>query len=244
MNKTDSIESNHFQYVDRRDRKTLKENKTDVAFVETTEGYLIKGFIHNYNGSYTVIPMPDLTLVYFDHAYFMNKLRKEKEVQLFKKLNSLNEVAEESTNEIYHYYVHASSCIISLFTALESFINHLLPDSKIFKRELKNRTEIYSKEQIQEHINFNDKLKEVLPYFFEGKNFFKKSTPTNQLLNSLKDLRDDIIHTKSERNFEKQEELFARVLKFKYDKTIEAVGVFINFYKPNYLKECDCGINY
>ena len=161
-----------------------------------------------------------------------------------KETQAKEEVAEEATNEIYHYYGHASNCIISLFTAMESFINHLIPDSEKFERVLKNRTEIYSKEQIQEHINFNDKLKTVLPYFFEGKNFFQKSTPANQLLTSLKELRDDIIHTKSEKNFEKQEQLFARVLKFKYDKAIEAVGTFMNFYKPDYLMECDCGIDY
>lgn len=230
--------------VDRRDKKTLKNNKNDIAFVKTTEDLFIKGFIHNYNGNYTVVPMPDLTLVYFDHAYYMNKVRKEKEKELFQKLNSEEEVAEEATNEIYHYYGHASNCIISLFTAMESFINHLIPDSENFKRQLKNRTEIYSKEQIQEHINFNDKLKIVLPYFFEGKNFFKKSTPVNQVLSSLKELRDDIIHTKSEKNFEKQEKLFERVLKFKYDKAIEAVGTFMNFYIPDYLVECDCGVDY
>lgn len=233
-----------FKEVDLKDVKTLKENKNDIPFLKTTVGILIKGLIHNYNGNYTIVPMPDLTLVYFDHAYHMNKIRKEKEHELFKKLITENEVAEEVTNEVYYYYGHASSCIISLFTALESFINHLIPDSKNYEKKLKNKTEVYSKEQIQESINFNDKLKCVLPYYFEGKNFFQRSTPANQFLINLKELRDDIIHTKSEKNFEKQEKLFERVLKFKYDKTIDAVGTFMNFYKPEYLKECDCGVDY
>ena len=230
--------------IDRRDSQTLKKNKEGTAFITTTEGYFIKGFVHNHNGNYTVVPIPDLTLVYFDHAYNMNKVRKEKEKELFKKLTSNNEIAEDSTNEIYYYYGHASSCIISLFTALEAFINHLIPDSKSYERKLPTKIEVYSKEQIQEYINFNDKIKKVLPYFFEGKSFYKKSTPANQLITRLKDLRDNIVHTKSEKSFDKQEKLFQEVLKFKYDKTLEAVAKFMNFYKPNYLKECNCGVDF
>jgi hypothetical protein len=227
--------------IDRRDSESLKANKNDMAFIRTTEGFLLGGFIYNHKGKYTVVPIPDLTLVYFDHAYQMNRVRQQKESDLFKKLTSVDDITEDTINELYHYYGHASNCIISLFTSIESFINHLIPDNKSFEKKLKSKTEIYSKKQIQQHINFSDKLKVVLPFFFDGKNFFKKSTPSNQLLLSLKELRDDIIHTKSEESFELQEKLMNRVLKFNYVKALEATQTFMNFYIPDYIIECDCG---
>ena len=230
--------------VDRRDKKTLKINKNERVFVKTTEGFFLSGFIYNYHGNYTVVPIPDLTLVYYDHSYQMNRMRKKKENELFEKLNSEDDISEDASNELYHYYGFASNCIISLFTSIESFINHLIPDEKTFQKVLKNKTEIYTKSQIQESLNFNEKVKIVIPYFFDGKNFFKKANPTNELINNLKQLRDDIIHTKSESNFELQELLLRRVLNFKYDKTLEAVAKFMNFYKNDYVQECNCGNDY
>lgn len=237
--KVESLPS--FQNVDRRDSKTLKNSKNHFALIKTTDDFFLSGFIHNHNGKHTVVPIPDLTLVYFDHSYQMNLVRKEKENDLFKKLNSKEDVTEDVSNELYHYYGHASNCIISLFTSLESFVNSLIPDNGKFERILKNKTEIFTKTQIQENINFTDKLKFVLPYFFNDKNFFKKQTPTNQLIISLKELRDEVVHTKSEKSFELQEKLFKKILKFKYDKSIEAVAKFMNYYKSDYITECDCG---
>ncbi|WP_338357160.1 hypothetical protein [Yeosuana marina] len=77
------------------------------------------------------------------------------------------------TNEIYKYYGFASSCIISMFTSLESFINHIIPNNKLYKKELHHKTEIYNKEQIQKGLSFDEKTKNVLPFFFENKNFFR-----------------------------------------------------------------------
>lgn len=229
--------------IKRDDRKSLKFNKTDKAFLHTKEEKLIKGFIYNYNGNYTVVPIPDLTLVYFDHAYHMNKVRANKKSELFLKLSGKEEIGEDATNEIYYYYGHASSCIISLFTAIESFVNHLIPGDKPYKKEGANKTELYNKVQIQKNISFNEKINQVLPYFYKN-TFHDKSKKDTQLINNLKNLRDDIIHTKSETSFELQERLLRRVLNFSFDKSFLAVQNFMNFYKPDYVSECNCGLNY
>ena len=77
-----------------------------------------------------------------------------------------------------------------------------------------------------------------------SKNFFLNPTPTNQNITNLKNLRDEIIHTKSEIDYSKQQILLKSVLSFKYDQTFEAVAKFMNFYKPDYITECNCGADF
>lgn len=223
----------------------LKLSKNLDLFVTTEKGFLIKAFPINYEGTNALIPIPDLSLVYFDSAYNLNVLRKEKEIELFTKVKiNVDKLGEDATNEIYRYYGFASSCIISLFTAIESFINHIIPNDRPYIKELNNKTEFYTKEQVQRGISFDEKTKEVLPYFFDGKNYFKNPSPSNQHITNLKKLRDEIVHPKSEATFQKQEELIKRLLNFKYDKTFESVASFMNFYDDGYITECNCGVDF
>tara|TARA_R110002049_G_scaffold309094_1_gene516809 strand:- start:962 stop:1741 length:780 start_codon:yes stop_codon:yes gene_type:complete len=227
------------------DKSLLKKAKTKDLYFTTDTGFLIRAFPFNYNGKNAVIPIPDLSLVYFDSAYNLNVLRKEKEIELFTKvIINDDKLSEDATNEIYRYYGFASSCIISLFTSLESFVNHIVPDNKLYKKELSHKSEIYNKDQIQKGLSFDEKTKNVLPFFFDNKNFFRHSTLTNQHITNLKNLRNEIVHPKSESSFQSQEKLINELLKFNYDKTLEAVVKFMNFYIPDYISECDCGIDY
>ena len=89
-------------------------------------------------------------------------------------------------------------------------------------------------------LDFKTKIKDVLP-MITGKDFFSKSTPANQLIWNLKDFRDEIIHTKANENPLKYEKLIKTSLNFKYEKTLMATATFMNFYKTDFILECDCG---
>ena len=64
------------------------------------------------------------------------------------------------------------------------------------------------------------------------------------MLENLKNLRNEIVHPKSEASFRKQEELIQSLLNFKYEKTFEAVMKFMNYYQSDYIVECDCGVDF
>jgi hypothetical protein len=227
------------------DASIIKKSKNKDSFIETEDGDFIKTFVFNRKGIPAIIPIPDLTLVYYDSAYNLNVFRKEQEINLFDKVLVKNEkLGEQAINEIYRYYGYSSSCIISLFTTLESFVNHIIPHDKPYVKTLKNKTETYDKNQIQNHIQFDEKIKDVLPFFFDGKNYFKNPTKNTQHIENLKNIRNEIVHPKSEITFRTQEELVKRLLNFKYEATFDAVAAFINFYKPDYIKECDCGVDF
>lgn len=227
------------------DRNSLRQAKKSDIYATTDKGYVIKCFLYQNNGENLVIPIPDLSLVYFDSAYNLNRLRKEQQKELNKKIKSIGkEVLNESAiNEIYRYYGYSSSCLISLFTAIEGFINHILPDDKNYEKDCGHKTEVYTKSQIQNGLTFDEKTRKVLPYFF-NKDFFKKPTTNTQHIFNLKELRDEIVHPKSEKNLASQEILMKRLLKFDYEKTMEAVASFMNFYHPNFIVECGCGLDF
>lgn len=239
-----NVLANKGQKIDKHRKDLISLAKEKDLFITTDKDFLIKAFPFKHKGSNALIPIPDLSLVYFDSAYQLNRDRISMEERLFIKLANQKEMGEDATNEIYRYYGYASSCIISLFTSIESYINHIIPIEMPYVKKLKNKTELFTKEQVQKGISFDDKVKEVLPYFFDNKNFFKNTSLASQHITNLKNLRNEIVHPKSETSFGTQENLIKRLLNFKYDKTFEAVMKFMNFYNKDYIVECDCGVNF
>jgi hypothetical protein len=222
----------------------LNNSKITVPFIQTDDGTYVKTFKFSKNSNeHIIIPIPDLTLVYFDSAYNLNKLRIEQEEKLYTKLKiTEDKLGEQAINEIYRYYGYATSCVISLFTTLESFINHMIPDNSVYQKTLNHRTEVYTKEQIQKAIQFEDKIKDVLPQLLDIT--FQLKSPAYTHIQNLKKLRDDIVHTKSDQNLMQQEELIKRLLKFSFEETFNSVAKFINHYKQDYVIECDCGLDF
>ena len=59
---------------------------------------------------------------------------------------------------------------------------------------------------------------------------------------NLKEFRNDIIHTKPKKDAVLwYDNLIKKSLNFKYLETLNAVAKFMNFYKTDYIIECDCG---
>jgi hypothetical protein len=97
-----------------------------------------------------------------------------------------------------------------------------------------------TKKQIQVSISFMDKLTQVLPAANTISFFKKNRTPTNAHIYKLKDLRNDIVHTKSDRTEQNNVEILKRLFSFKYDETFEATFKLFNFYRPGFIEECPC----
>ncbi|WP_052592629.1 hypothetical protein [Aureispira sp. CCB-QB1] len=212
-----------------------------ITFLKTTEDIVIAGCLHRFQGKNLILPIPDPTLIYFHSAQSYIKGIKEARKKLIEKINFSTFLNETAINEIYDYYGKTSGFTIFLFTSIESFINQMLPDNYIYKVSSKKRTELYNKQQIQVSLDFKTKISKVLEDI-TGKNFFKNSTSANSMIWNLKEFRDDIIHTKQEdNNMLRYEGLIKKSLNFKYDKALISVASFMNFYKKDYIVECNCG---
>ena len=232
-----------FKSFEDLEESDLKEGfKDNLVFASTENGYLFPIINQKIDGLQCYIPMPDPTLMYFNNAQNSYRHIKELRTELKEKLGFKNIQDEPYINEIYNYFGQTSQFVIFLFTSIESFINQMIPVNYTYQIESSRRTEVYNSEQIQRFISFNDKMKKVLPKCTD-KNFFSKQTKNTQHIDNLKNFRDEIIHTKKDTKHSTlfYDSLVSKSLSFKYEETIRAVQMFMNFYKPDYVVECGCG---
>src|SRR5699024_4881938 len=88
-------------------------------------------------------------------------------------------------------------------------------------------------------LGLRDKINKVLPELLE--------TSIKELPNTilpLKELRDSIIHTKSNIDFSIQEKLMNDILEFDFERSLSDIRTFMNFYSPGYIEDCECGRNF
>jgi len=227
------------------DPKILKKYKNKLLTFRTDQNILIEGFAHNVDGRYYMFPIPDPTLIYFHTAQISLKYIKSERKKLLEKLGQ--NMSEGIINEVFNFYSVTSSFVIFLFTSIESFMNQQIPDNYSYKKtEITKRSKTiieYSKQQIQEYIDFKTKMTIILPDA-TGKDFFKHTTSNTQYIDGLKDFRDGIIHTKDSGAPIKYDFFVQKALSFKYLEALEAVANFMNHYKPGYIVECNCGKDY
>lgn len=190
-----------------------------------------------------VINIPIMPMVFFDSAYTSNlHLRNARE-------KLLDGLAMENTDGIYYPQIdhnvyrfigYSTSTIILLCNSLECFANEMIARNKyVYTNVLKQKSEVYDHNQIQNNVDFKTKLFIILPAVFN-----KKPNPTSlflQAIHRLIDLRNDITHLKLEENLIiERSAITRRLLSHDYDKSLVHVREFINYFLPNYLQDCDC----
>lgn len=224
-------------------QKVLKEAKGRVGFINSTYDENIFSMVYNDNGTFCMIPIPDFSLMNYHQAYNYNRERKELRKELMRHFKELNNEEYKNFAFAYEFQGCASASIIMLFTSLECFVNDIIPDSYTYVVSDTKRTEIYNKTQIQEFIPFMEKLKKVLPDAL-GKDFFAKQTTATSHIHNLKDLRNAIVHTKSDPTGKNHAEILRKLLNFKYDQTFKAISTYFNFYREGFVEECPCNENW
>jgi hypothetical protein len=224
--------------LDENFKNIPKQAKGKVPFFTTYDNLFYQGFFLKVQGKIRVIPEPDPILVYF-HAAYVNYVNL---VQTKKKLLELTEItlgSEPAINELYEFFGQVSTFVIFLFTTIEACMNRAIPSTFIYVRPTNKSTENFTKEQIERHISFGDKIKYVLPSA-TGKDFFKNYKLKFQQIENLKVFRDDIIHTKQTENGAASHN-YRKAFDFDYMKALTAVKDFCNFYiKDDFVIDCEC----
>lgn len=220
-------------------QEILNRHKDHIVLLQT-EDQLIKGYIQKCDSKYYTFPIPDLTLIYFSAAQRSYQISKGWKKEMLAKLDCKEFPASPPIHEIYDYFGAIFSVVTTLFTALESFINQLVP--RDYKKEIVRSKciEVYNYEQILKHLDFKTKVKTVIPEVTK-RNYFLHPNPSNQLIWNLKEFRDELIHTKPDADPFVFKQIYTKALNFNYPKYIEAVAQYFNYHKPNYIEVCDCG---
>lgn len=211
------------------------------ALLLTDQNVLLKAFpVKDDNGKHRFIPEPDPILIYFHTAYMNYRQIAEKRKEIFTILSD-SKISESLINQLYDFFSLTNTFIIMSFTAVEAFINKSIPETFIYKKTDKRKTELYTKEQIERYLSFNEK-RDVLDEV-AGKSFAKAHPSINRFLDNLKDFRDSIVHTKAATDgYTKYDYLYKKALNYRYKETLNAVADFCNYYCDNndYLKNCSC----
>lgn len=221
-------------------QETLKKhyNKNNIVTVFDEHEPIIS-FVHNDHGRYLTIPFPDVTLIYFHYSYMLNAQRIAQKKELMPKLVPSVSLSEDVSSELYKFYGIAATQIITLFTSIESYINHSIPKDYKFVRVNSKMTETFDAQQCQRWLTFDDKLKKVLKDI-RKKDFFTHETTHTRHIQTLKEVRDELVHAKSDPSLEGNAKVLQQLLKFNYDDTMAAVATMFNFYTPEYVELCPC----
>ena len=213
----------------------------------TNEGELIQSFVYTLKNTKYFIPEPNPIVLYFDTGRaYLNVLKRNKLILMNQlNLNDKEQNVFQLGDKFYYYFASCVRFVVFQFLALEAMLNKLIPfDFEYRKEDGNKRSFLYIGLQIQRNIEFKEKLQKVIPLI--TKKSFPNSFPKKyHLIESLKDFRDEIVHTKSQKNAPASNyysEMYLKAMDFKYEETLYVVRDFINFYDESLLEECDCGL--
>lgn len=111
--------------------------------------------------------------------------------------NDIKSVPTKLDSKLFDALERLIACVVFSYTAVEAFANESIPDDFQFIKERSDKrcVEVFTKEQIERHINLDTKLHEILP------SICSVETPKGSKIWKdyiwLKDLRDRFIHLKS-----------------------------------------------
>lgn len=219
-----------------------KSNEVDFGeypkvFMQLEDKTIIQGFVHLINGKPFMIPEPEPSILYFTNAE--DKLNELLEIQstLLESNLTTNNFSDLS-HTFYNFFQLSSDYIINLFTSIEAFNNSLIPDDFSIKIKRKN----YDKERTQRSMDFLNKIKKAIPQII-NKSFIIDNPKKHEFLLEIKHLRDNVVHTKNmqSRFPASYRELYKSYLNFDFKKSYEVTKDYFNFYKENWIENCNCG---
>lgn len=209
-------------------------------------------FIPIIDGNELFVSMfPDPIQLYFSLAYSNYEFAeqtKENIVFQSKQKGPMNWVSDYLYNWHLKYKI---SSIIFLHLTVEAFVNYSMPEDFVYKQESEvdkskkftKQTQEYSKEKIEQFIQFKEKLNAVIPQFL-SLNLQKDHKKIYDKLLNLNDLRNDVVHlrsVKNEKNLHHFHAVFDRVINVDLVAYVKSVVDFINLISPDFIKFIDAG---
>ncbi|MGI4740268.1 MAG: hypothetical protein ACRYG7_34280 [Janthinobacterium lividum] len=215
-----------------------------VGYVRTEKDYLIQAFPYKSSKATCFIPEPHPVVLYFNGAQNFAKHIKVSKESFFAALDNTD--VQKDLDALYTFFSNITIGTTFLYNALEAFMNLKVPNDYQYTKKKSDCTQTFDKNQIQWHLTFQEKLKQVIPDI-TGKYFHREYghlyDRLDDRLEHLKECRDEIIHTKNyfAGHPTPYKRLFTIALDFDYEAALIATASYINFYEPELIEECGCG---
>ena len=143
------------------------------------------------------IPLPNATALFLSSAAksFSAAKALRNESGFDKSLHS--DVSFGADAMVFDYLEHLLSATVLAFTAVEAFVNEVIPEDYVYARQRRSRVilEVTAKADIERFVPLDEKLATVLPEVFKCPS--PKGSRCWQQYQQLKDIRDRVVHMKS-----------------------------------------------
>lgn len=150
------------------------------------------------------------------------------------------DIEENGTHECYNHYVkYRASSIIMLVSALEAYLNHIIPNDFIYIATRKDKKIEFNKEDIESSkVSFREKLTLVIPQWLKRQEFWKDNSAERDIILDLYENRKNIIHlkTNSQEDFDRYFPVIDKMLDLNIFNCIDATIKFMNLALPNFIE--------
>lgn len=229
--------------TDSEAKLTFSKMKSKIFLVinkDTKELSYIIPFLSN--KKYYASDIPNPTCLFFSQA-----IENEENVSIIEKsfekniVVVLNQVSKSDLeinllrpDKFNQFLMYKISSITSLISAVESFLNTIIPEN--FETE-NSKNEIIGKSKIERNWDLKSKLKDIVPKIKTIENKTEYNRKINKFI-ELSQIRNEFIHlktTKDEKDLDPFLKYFEQLINLNLKEKIEEVKNLINFIEPNYL---------
>ncbi len=222
--------------MDKFSKDTYKRTKKIIQFSIDKDD---KVYVINHRQSYKfgktelVVPTPNIA------GIFLNLSEKEaalarniyaKTLQPILRKSGITEFDEQLAGCFYEYIEHIQTAVITLYTAIESIVNSLIPDDYLYHEEKNNGNLLMDKPFIERNKTTDFKFSVIIPDALKVASPKKSKHWSN--FKKLENIRNSIIHLKADAltEYSQDKNLIFNLLKpsiFKILKSTQALLVEI-----------------
>jgi hypothetical protein len=197
------------------------------------------------NGKTFMSIFPDPIQLYYSFAIkafaSSEELRNKEFIKASRQINGEEkyflDVTSDETHPLYNSYLQFKiGSIIMLACSVEAFVNSIITESITYTSE---KGKELDQDGIQRWLPLKEKIEKVIPQIYSSD--FKDSNKNEfDQINFLIRIRNEFVHLK---NYNKSpfsdeyQQLFLSLKKFNIKASIEAVKIYMNNYKPNFIVE-------
>jgi len=233
--------------VKKSDSKGLSNQLVMITEFKTGERRVIKARPVKYQNKFFVTAFPNPVHLFLSVAIeHYNHSEKIKETNFFKcgkKYGDdiyLLDIEENGTHDCYNHYIkYRASSIIMLVSALEAYLNHIIPNDFVYGTIRKDRNIGFNKADIESpKISFREKLTDVIPQWLNDNLFWTNNTFEKESILELYENRKNIIHlkTNSQDDFERYFTVIDKMLDLDISTSINSTIKFMNLATTNFVE--------
>ena len=206
-------------------------SNADQAYFFTQDKNIVQGFLYLHNNKPVVIPEPEPSILYFANSSRIIDNIIENRNEVFKLIGIEN--VHKIDLLFSDFFLDAFNFIINLFASIEAFHNSVIPEKFTYR----DKKRLLNREKIQRFATHDLKAESIIPRIFE-KSFIKENEDKYSVISKLKEIRDNLIHTKNQsKNWAASyRDIFRDLLSFDYEKALNYTKDYMNYYKDNWIE--------